>query len=160
MRNLSATLVVTALAVLAASCSTERSPSFPSSPSPTPSPSLEQQAYARVNEYRRSRGLAALAWNETIAEQARQHSLAMASGRVPFGHDGFDDRLATIRQTIPWSAAAENVAVSRTAAGAVDSWLDSSGHLENIVGNYQLTGVGAAAAGSSVYFTQIFIRPR
>jgi len=157
MRTLSATLVVAALVALAASCSTERSPS---SPSPTLAPSLEQQAYARVNEYRRSRGLAALAWNETIAEQARQHSLAMASGRVPFGHEGLDDRLATIRQTIPWSAAAENVAVSRTAAGAVDSWLDSSGHLENIVGNYQLTGVGAAAAGSSVYFTQIFIRPR
>ena len=157
MRILSATLVVTALAVLAAACSTERSPS---SPSPTPGPSLEQQAYARVNEYRRSRGLAALAWNDTIAEQARQHSLAMASGRVPFGHDGLDDRLATIRQTIPWSGAAENVALNRTAGGAVDGWLDSPGHLENIVGNYQLTGVGAAAAGSSVYFTQIFIRPR
>lgn len=151
------TLAVTALALAAGSCSSERSPS---SPSPTPSASLEQQTYARINEYRRSRGLAALAWNDVVATQARQHSHDMASGAIPFGHDGLDARLAIIRQAIPWSSAAENVALNRTVAGAVDSWLDSPGHLRNIVGNYELTGVGAAAAGSSVYFTQIFVEPR
>lgn len=156
-RILSAMLAVAALLLLAASCSSERSPS---SPTPTPSASLEQQTYTRINEYRLSRGLAPLAWNETVAAAARQHSVDMAGGAVPFGHDGLDERLAIIRRTIPWSSAAENVALNRTAVAAVDSWLDSPNHLRNIVGNYQLTGVGAAAAGSSVFFTQIFIQPR
>lgn len=158
MRGLVPTLfAAAALALLAGSCSSERSPS---SPSPTPSATLEQQTYARINEYRRSRGLAALAWNDVVAAQARQHSQDMATGAVSFGHDGFDARLAIIRRTIPWSSAAENVALNRTATGAVDSWLDSPDHLQNIVGRYELTGVGAVAAGSSVYFTQIFIESR
>jgi uncharacterized protein YkwD len=148
---------VVALVLLAASCSSERSPS---SPSPAPSATFEQETHARINEYRRSRGLAALAWNDAVAAQARQHSHDMASGAVSFGHDGLDNRLAIIGRTIPWSSAAENVALNRTAAGAVDSWLDSPGHLKNIVGPYELTGVGAVAAGSSVYLTQIFVEPR
>ena len=156
-RILLSRLVVAALVLLAPSCSSERGPS---SPSPTPSASLEQQTYARINEYRVSRGLAALAWNETVAAQARRHCQDMASGGVPFGHDGLDDRLAVIGQTIPWGSAAENVALNRTAAGAVVSWLDSPSHLRNIAGTYQLTGVGAVAAGNSVYFAQIFIQPR
>lgn len=52
-----------------------------------------------------------------------------------------------INQTLPWSSAAENVAQNRSVAGAVDGWLNSSGHRENIEGSYSRTGVGTANAG-------------
>ena len=145
--------------VLSAGCSRETG-GGPTAPSPTPA-SLEQQTYARINDYRASKGLGPLSWNEAIAGQARRHSEAMAEGSTPFGHSGFDDRLAIIRELIPWKSAAENVAVDRSAGGAVEGWLSSPGHRANIEGNYQLTGVGAAAArNGSIYFTQVFIEPR
>ena len=151
-------LVLLMLVLLLASCSSNSD--TPTSPS-TPTANLEQQTFAEINEYRVSRGLTALTWNEVVANQARQHSQNMASGTTPFGHDGFNDRVATIRQTIPWSNAAENVAVNTTVSGAVGSWLNSAGHRANIEGHFDLTGVGTATAGNgSVYFTQIFVKRR
>jgi uncharacterized protein YkwD len=44
------------------------------------------------------------------------------------------------------------------AAVAVQGWLESPGHRENIEGPYELTGVGVASnAKGEVYFTQIFV---
>ena len=88
----------------------------------------------------------------------------MANGIVEFGHDGFSARVNAIREDIPYQAAAENVAYnmgySDPAATAVEGWLDSPGHKENIEGDYNLTGIGLCVKGGHYYFTQIFIRPR
>src|SRR5512139_334273 len=82
-------------ALLSSACSKgSESPSTPSSSSTAPTAStpteatLEQQTHAKINDYRASKGMATLAWNDVIAEQARQHSKNMASGAVAFGHDG------------------------------------------------------------------------
>lgn len=133
----------------------------PAAPSPQATVAFEQQTHTKVNEYRVARGLPALGWSEVIADLARQHSQGMASGLTSFGHDGFESRMATIALTIPWSGAAENVAVNRTVAAAVDGWLSSAAHRENIEGSFDLTGIGTAPAkGGDLYFTQIFIRSR
>jgi len=54
---------------------------------------------------------------------------------------------------------AENVALGQTTAQeAVDSWLSSEGHKQNIEGSYNLTGVGVAqGSDGDLYFTQIFL---
>jgi len=170
--SLRAVLALALVAVLASSCSKgSGSPSEPSSGSSTPTTStpaeatLEQQAYAKINDYRASKGMATLTWNDVIAEQARQHSKNMADGSVAFGHDGFSTRSGVIAQAIPWTSAAENVAMTSTtsdpATAVVNDWLNSAGHKTNIEGNYNLTGMGVArAANGSVYFTQIFIKSR
>jgi uncharacterized protein YkwD len=122
---------------------------------------LEQQTHSRINAYRLSKGLPALTWSDLVADQARRHSQEMARGKTRFGHDGFRNRLAIIRQRIPWSRAAENVALDRTVAGAVDRWVKSRGHRKDIEGAFNLTGIGAArAANGSLYFTQIFIKSK
>ena len=127
--------------------------------------SVEQAIFNQINQYRASRGMSPLTINTKISEQARTHSQNMANGKVAFGHDGFTQRVQAIATAIPYSAAAENVAYnggySDPATQAVQGWLKSSGHLQNIEGNYNLTGIGVAKnAKGQYYFTQIFLRSR
>ncbi len=155
-----------------ASCS--KGASTPSSPTTTTVASavatftaaaLEQQVHAKINAYRTSSGLAALTWNDAVAEQARRHSSSMAGGSSAFGHDGFTDRVIAIGQAIAVAGASENVAMtsglSDPAAAVVTGWLNSATHKPNIDGDFGLTGVGVAVSSSgSIYFTQIFVKAR
>jgi uncharacterized protein YkwD len=132
------------------------------SPSPTNLTSVELSVYNQVNQYRASLGLAPLIQDETITQQARSHSQGMASGQVPFGHDGFQQRVQVISTVMPAQASAENVAYnygySDPATAAVNGWINSPGHQANIAGNYNKTGVGVAvSANGTYYFTQMFV---
>ncbi|MGE5143967.1 MAG: CAP domain-containing protein [Acidobacteriota bacterium] len=124
---------------------------------------LEAAVVRLVNAHRVRRHLRSLAADSTLARIAREHSREMAERRVSFGHDGFDDRVKEAERSYDFSEIAENVALndyprSRTVAVAVDGWLGSRHHLENIEGNFDRTGVGIARAGDGTYYyTQIFI---
>jgi uncharacterized protein YkwD len=58
------------------------------------------------------------------------------------------------------NAWAENVATGQhTAQSAVDTWLKSQGHRENIEGDYNQTGIGITKGkNGSLFFTEIFIK--
>ncbi len=122
---------------------------------------LEQSIFNQINKYRASQGLPALTRNSAIDNQVRLHSKNMANGTVPFGHNGFSQRLNATG--ISYRGGAENVAYNQghsdPATVAVQGWLKSPGHLANIRGNYNLTGIGVAKnSQGAIYFTQIFIR--
>jgi uncharacterized protein YkwD len=124
---------------------------------------MEQAINTQINQYRSSRGLPALKLDPTVSEQARIHSQNMASGRVKFSHDGFDQRARAIGRTIAFRGVAENVAYNQGYATpdrqAVQGWIKSAGHHKNIVGQYTLTGIGVARnSKGEFYFTQIFVR--
>ena len=124
---------------------------------------IEKAVYNQVNQYRASRGLPPLNANTRMSEQARIHSQNMANGKVPFGHQGFEQRVTAV--AIAYSSAAENVAYNQgysdPATVAVQGWIKSSGHRQNIEGNFNLTGIGVATnAQGQYYFTQLFIRSR
>lgn len=138
-------------------------PAMPANPSEFRE--MEQTVHQMVNQYRQSQNLPPLTLDERISEQARQHSEAMASGEVGFSHQGFDSRLEAIAQTIPYRGAAENVAYNigypNPAKQAVRGWIESPGHQKNMVGNYDLSGVGIAQnPKGEYYYTQIFIKRR
>jgi uncharacterized protein YkwD len=121
---------------------------------------LEKSVFIQINQYRGKRGLKQLIFNEKISEQARIHSQNMAAGKVPFSHQGFEQRVMAI--PLKYSSAAENVAYnlgySNPANEAVSGWLKSPGHLKNLQGKYNLTGVGVATNDKGeVYLTQIFL---
>lgn len=126
---------------------------------------LVQSIHQQINEYRRSRNLPPLTLDSRISAQALAHSQAMASGKVSFSHDGFDQRIQEIRRTIPYRAVAENVAFNQgyrhPDVQAVQGWIKSPGHRVNIEGQYNLTGIGISRNNQGeYYFTQIFIRSR
>ena len=127
---------------------------------------LETETLELVNEHRRSERLPPLDYSRPIAAIARRHSEAMAAGRFPVGHEGFEKRRRRIARSIPLEGMAENVGVNtdaarRTAAMTVSGWLGSSGHRENIEGDYDATGIGIARSPRGAwYFTQIFVKRR
>jgi uncharacterized protein YkwD len=114
-----------------------------------------------VNEFRRSKGLPALEGNSYISSVALDHSRDMLTGKSPFGHDGFRQRIDRISGKLGrLHVAAENVASGpMNAREVVDGWLHSPGHRRNIMGDFRLTGIGVAEkANGMIYFTQIFVR--
>ncbi|MBE0572118.1 MAG: CAP domain-containing protein [Ignavibacteriaceae bacterium] len=124
----------------------------------TPSNSVEAEVHRLINLHRAGIGLPALEWNDIIANECRQHSQDMANAHT-INHDGFNERINKIGETISWNWAGENVAYNYSAQGAVTAWLNSPGHKSNIESNSNLTGVGVAFDEDSVmYFTQIFIK--
>jgi uncharacterized protein YkwD len=135
----------------------------PASPAPSAaSAALEQAVHEQVNAHRRTRGLAPLALDPHVGRQARLHSRAMAAGTTPFGHDGFDARVESLRQLMSSRRTAENVARSwgqrDPASETVRGWLASRGHRQNIEGEYDVTGVGVARnPKGELFFTQIFV---
>ncbi len=125
--------------------------------------SLEVNAHNQVNAYRASKGLPALVWNDALANQARQHSASMANGQTAFGHDGFQERVKG--SGVTYQGAAENVAYNQgyndPVTVAVEGWLKSPGHLQNIEGSYDTAGIGVARnAKGEIYLTQVFVRSR
>ena len=133
-------------------------PSTPPPSSPTPT-AYDDEILGLINAHRASIGKPALQKSQVIWEQANAHSRNMASGAVPFGHDGFSARIAAIRAALgSGGSGAENVAMGYTSAAAVVSgWLGSSGHRANIESSATRTGISAVRSGSGAwYYTQIF----
>ena len=131
--------------------------------SPSSYSALEKSIHQQINQYRQSLKLPPLALDPRISKQARAHSQAMASGRVPFGHQGFEQRIKLISRVIPYLQASENVAFNKGYSNptqqAVEGWINSPSHRINIEGQYNLTGIGVVKnAKGEYYFTQIFIR--
>jgi uncharacterized protein YkwD len=134
-------------------------------PQPTPvvaMNSIELATYNLVNKYRQTRNLPPLVADPAISAQAKAHSEQMArSGNM--SHDGFNDRVASVSKTIVYRNAAENVAYNmgygQPDLVAVQGWIESPGHKKNMIGQFDLTGIGVAkGAKGEYYFTQIFIR--
>ena len=123
---------------------------------------IELAVYNRVNLYRMSLDLPPLIIDPAISAQAKAHSEEMAKTGT-MNHDGFDNRIKSIAQTVTYRSAAENVATNignnQPDIVALQGWIDSPGHYRNLVGRYDLTGIGVAQdAKGEYYFTQIFIR--
>ena len=159
-------LPVLALALALAGCAAAQAPAAPPAPRAPDAEvqALERRAAELANAYRVRLGLRPLAYDPRIAEIARGHSAGMAAGRVPFGHGGFDARVAELRALLPLTGVAENVAFRgppepALADSVFQGWVDSPGHRENLEGPYDRTGIGVALAPRGVaYFTQIFVR--
>ena len=127
---------------------------------------LEHRVHRLVNEHRATQGLKPLAFSLEVSAIARRHSRDMASGRVGYGHGGFDGRIEKIARLVTQRGVGENVHTimnykgpSHIGARAVTDWLESPGHRRNIEGSYDLTGVGIAQGpAGEYYFTQLFVR--
>jgi uncharacterized protein YkwD len=82
---------------------------------------------------------------------------------VPFGHQGFEDRVKNIQAVVNIGGAAENVAASDEkdlVNAVVNGWIQSQGHRENIENaTYNISGMGVVVDGTGMYyFTQLFAK--
>jgi len=124
---------------------------------------LEKQVVELVNIERVNHGLQPLTVNLNLVEIARIKSEDMYKNNY-FSHDSptlgcsFD---MLKMSGIQYSHAAENIAKGqKNALIVVNSWLNSTGHMKNILGKeYTETGVGLADIRGTPIWTQVFIRP-
>lgn len=122
---------------------------------------LSEKILQEINSYRTKQGLSPLHMEPFISALAEKHSQDMARNLVPFGHDGFGNRIRYLFSHFNnMNGGAENVAyVYTNAKEAVPLWINSAGHRKNIEGDFNLTGIGIAYGDyGRIYLTQIFIR--
>lgn len=130
-----------------------------------PNSDMETDTNQLISDYRESIGLGALELDACVSEIARVHSEDMASGAVPFSHDGFEDRAAEVMALLDGvSAVGENVAWMTTgypdpARTAYEGWLGSPPHLENIeTAAFNLSGMAVAENDAGdLYFTHLLV---
>ncbi len=140
---------------------------------------LELEIHAGINVERVNNDGVALKWDNGLAEIARGHSYDMSIGDY-YGHvtpegTGPNDRLRLAGlscQKRTHSGIAENITavlrvgffspdVDQMAANAVESWMGSTGHRQNLLTRkFGSTGIGAALGTweghEAVYVTQVF----
>ena len=126
---------------------------------------LERDIFSAVNIKRLERRLPPLEWDDRLAGVARRHTLYLAAARrlchIGSGGSRLTDRISGIA----WIEAGENLARNKGFADpvrkAVQDWVDSPGHAENLYSvRYRRTGVGVVrTADGFYYFTQVFTLP-
>lgn len=136
-------------------------PGTPSVPSSTSA--LETEVIRLVNVERAKAGRPALTTNSEVSRIARLKSEDFVKNNY-FSHNSptYGTPFDMLRSFgIKYTAAAENIASGQgTAADAMRSWMNSSGHRANILSStYNQIGVGVArASNGNLYWTQMFIR--
>lgn len=124
---------------------------------------IAEAVFTGVNEARAREGARPLSRDPGLDALALEHSEAMASGRVKFGHAGLSTRMAAALAQSGAKRGAENVssqprAASEVAPKSIERWLGSPPHRKNMLGPYGLTGIGVARAQDGRYFvTEIFV---
>lgn len=142
------------------------------SATPTPAPSApkttvelsdeEQQLLTLINNERAKAGLPALQVDMELMKVARTKANDMVQNNY-FSHYSptYGSPFDMMRQFgISFKAAAENIAGNSTIQGAVNAWMNSSGHKANIMNaSYNYTGIGIAKSNKYGYvFVQMFIK--
>lgn len=156
----------------------EQFPEFPIFERPSPQPStpptpvqsattgrIETAIYQQINQVRQQDGLTGLKHNERLAAVARQYSQKMAEKDF-FSHTSPDgttpaDRVRAGR--IAYYMMGENLFRGKNIVSpapiAVEGWLKSPGHRENILRPvFAETGVGVWKKNETYYITQLFLR--
>ena len=121
----------------------------------------EKQVFDLINEQRKKQGLQALKTDNEVQRVARIKAEDMVTNNY-FSHNSPTygspfDMLKSFK--ISYKTAGENIAANSSNSGAVNAWMNSSGHKANILNSsFNYTGIGVVS--SSKYgkiFVQIFI---
>jgi uncharacterized protein YkwD len=129
---------------------------------------VEEAIFKAVNQRRVEASIVPLVWSDSLAKEARRHSLAMLEGgffshRDPVRGD-LKQRFEEVDAKRRWRRIAENIFQQSGAPdpvrAPVDGWMKSAGHRRNILdAGLTDSGVGVVVgAGGVHYATQIFAR--
>jgi uncharacterized protein YkwD len=113
-----------------------------------------------INDYRVSVGLKALEKINYISYKSEEHDNYMIANNV-VNHNDFVNRSENIIKVLGAKTVSENIAYNyNTPQAAVKAWLASSGHKENIEGDFTHFGISIRkdpVSGRS-YYTNIFAK--
>jgi uncharacterized protein YkwD len=114
-----------------------------------------------TNEFRLKNNLPKLVWDDSIWAISYTHSENMGKKKVPFSHNGFDQRIAKF--PFVYYSAGENVFMAQgysqyiIAEQAVNGWINSPGHRKNLLGNFSHCAIATYLnERGEFYLTQMF----
>ena len=123
---------------------------------------FDQTAALRVvNNFRAENGLGPLTISARLMQVAEQHSDSMANSDQT-NHTVGGSLASRVRGGgVKYSAIAENVSSGqRSYAAAMDAWVRSPGHRQNLLrSNLTTIGFAGSREGGRNYFTQVFAAP-
>ena len=144
------------------SCSSDSSEDSTSSPAPAMSytyNSTEIETMDLINAYRVSIGLNELKRIDHISYKSEEHDQYMIANNV-VNHDDFVARSENIMQVLGAKSVSENIAYNfNSPRAALDAWLKSPTHKQNIEGNFTHFGLAIkVSADGKKYYTNIFAK--
>lgn len=120
------------------------------------------ESYARevagiVNRERAANGLSPLKFSERLSLPALVRAEEIQTAFSHTRPNGSRCFTAITEADISYRSAGENIAYGqRTPEEVMNSWMNSSGHRANILGNYEYIGIGVAFKNGTYYWTQFF----
>jgi uncharacterized protein YkwD len=131
---------------------------------------LAGSIHSQVNSFRSSVGRKPVTRHAGLDKMAQQHSEFMRLNRGKFGkgaqgsltHYGFEERSLKAQRMMSMGEVGENIGTcSRQGPNAapvlVNAWKNSSGHMKNMKGQWDVTGIGVSVdSDGTVFATQIF----
>lgn len=130
--------------------------------------SLEIEIHKLINEERNSNSISIekpLKFHSKLIDIARAHSEDMLK-RTYFKHENPEGEKVAERvskEGIHWSLVAENLYFSsgfpknQIAQSAVNGWIKSEGHYQNMLSDSTFTGIGVSSQDLTFYITQVFV---
>lgn len=123
----------------------------------TPEQRAAQDLFAIVNLERMQRGLPVYQWHDQVADAAYAHSVDMAAHNR-MQHTGSDGSNAGARIALAgfaWSTWGENIGAGFIEPQPLfDAWLNSSSHIDQLLGDFRYIGIGAVASSDGTpYWT-------
>jgi uncharacterized protein YkwD len=112
-----------------------------------------------VNEYRKNNGLNELVAIDFISIKSEEHnSYMISSGAV--NHNFFKERYDALVLVVGAKSVSENLAYSYASPeSAMNAWLNSVGHKENLDGDFTHFGISIRTnADGKKYYTNIFVK--
>jgi len=155
---------IATLISIMSSCSSEDNKTSETASSPvilnyTYSP-VELETMTLINNYRVSIGLNALEKINHVSYKSEEHDNYMIANNV-VNHDRFVARSENIIKVLGASKVSENIAYNyNSGQGAFDAWMNSTGHRENIEGNFTHFGISIRVSpiNGRKYYTNIFVK--
>ncbi len=122
--------------------------------------SYEREIFDLANSVRARLGMKLFKWDDKAASCARKHSEDMAMNNY-FSHTNTKGKSPFDRmkdEGIKYVMASENIAMGQMSGiYAHETWMNSSGHRSNILGNCANLGIGVyIGSGNKIYYTQNF----
>ena len=129
--------------------------------SPLEGDQMVEEVYLLINQHRQARGLREVILDHSINEIALTHATDMSTQKIAFGHSGFNARCIQAREALGGgNLCLENVAKGQNTPQEVfRSWVNSSGHRENIEST-RVTHMGLGYAkdkNGTYYWSQFFL---
>ena len=119
----------------------------------------ERDLFASVNEARRTQGLPAFRWDDSLATAARRHAAVMAAhGEAQHQFEGEPNLSARVKQAgTHFSWLSENVVVAATVDSVHKEFMNSPNHRANILDrDMDSVGIAVVERGGKLFAVEDF----